>query len=154
MIIPKLIHSEYYTKMDNLPTVTSAVDRLVFIENNPNKLGYRYITFDLVGNLSLTDKILAYIGVFDEFKLPRTHIHGPFYVGGLTEPYVYFSEWSTTKEFIDIMDYEFMRRKPMTAAVDDDGLPLTIIGRALDVDEFKHLYINEKYRKDILQEPK
>lgn len=148
MIIPKLINSPYFDRLEAFPTVVGNIDRLVFVIKKP--LGYSFKVIDMRGDLPLSDKILAYICQNDDFGIPHKDVIGPFYVGALQTAEVKYPEWSTTKEFIDIMDYEFMRRRSFSVKISNDGMPETIEGRAVDLTEFYYLFIDEHHSKDVL----
>lgn len=143
MIIQKLVSTRYFSRMESFSPVVGNTDRLVFVVKRNNNM-FSYMVFDFNGNLSLHDKILAFLGTYGGFNLPEGHIvEGPFYVGGLKEAEVRFPEWDSTKEFVEIMDYEFLRRKPFSVKMDVDGVIEELEGRSLDWEEFKHLYVRD-----------
>lgn len=149
MKIPKLINTRYFSRMSHYYPVKGNTDRLVFVvKQTPST--FKYVVFDLSGNLTLHDKILAYIGSTGVFKLPAGEVYGPFYVGNLDDTTVDFPEWDSTAEFIELLEYEFLRRKLHSAKVDNDGLVDEIEGRALDWAEFKHLYVHECRLRDLI----
>lgn len=140
--IPKLDESEFRTK--RIKTVGNT-DILVFVLVKPGGIRHYKQVF-LEGDLPLHDKIIKYIGEHEEipFQSWDEKTLGPFYAGNLSDTTVWLQGWENFSEFRNIVEYEYMRRRPIRKMSEIDGVPCPVEGRALDSDEFNHLYMKEE----------
>lgn len=146
--------SETAYRWKRFQPLTGNQDRLVFTITPQESTSINFRAFTLKGDLTLTDKLVAAVGRGESLlrsylNEPLFTVRGPYYMGSLDDPTVTLPPWSNFREFHEVMELEFLKRRDFCFRFEDDGLPEVICGRALDGDEFEHLYLTQDQKAGL-----
>lgn len=120
----------------------SAVTDRIIIFSPVGDRQYKANIIDLHGVLPLRDKLIRLVCTDDVLDSIPADSKGPFYIGPITNPEVGFS-CNTFSEFREDLNKEFFSRTMMSMVVEDDGVPVTVTGRAKNITEFEFLYLTD-----------